>query len=35
LEVMCKRPKKKRRPSNYYEFFNKEVHCKKHQKKKL
>jgi hypothetical protein len=34
LEVRCKRPKKKRRPSNFHEFWNKEVHTKKHPKKK-
>jgi hypothetical protein len=34
LEVNCKRSKNKRRPSNFYEFQNKEVHSKKHPKKK-
>jgi hypothetical protein len=32
--VRCKRPKKKRRPSNFHSFWSKEVHSKKHQKKK-
>jgi hypothetical protein len=30
LKVVCKRPKKKRRPSNFYEFWSKQVHSKKH-----
>jgi hypothetical protein len=34
LEVNCKRPPKKGKPSNFYEFQNKEVHSKKHPKKK-
>jgi hypothetical protein len=33
LEVRCKRPKKKRRLSNSYQFWSKEVHTKKHPKK--
>jgi hypothetical protein len=34
LEVMCKRPKKKKRPSKFHSFWNKEIHTKKHPKKK-
>jgi hypothetical protein len=34
LEVMCKRPQKKRRPSNFHWFQSKEVHSRKHPKKK-
>jgi hypothetical protein len=33
LEVMCKKDGKKRRPSNFHEFWSKEVHSKKHPKK--
>jgi hypothetical protein len=32
--VMCKRPKKMKKPSNFYELWSKEVHTKKHLKKK-
>jgi hypothetical protein len=34
LEVRCKRPPKKRRPSNFHKFWNKEVHFKIHPQKK-
>jgi hypothetical protein len=34
LEVRYKRSKKERRPSNYHEFWSKEVHNKKDPKKK-
>jgi hypothetical protein len=34
LEVRCKRPKKKRRPSNFHSFWSKEVHTKKHPKRR-
>jgi hypothetical protein len=35
LEVMCKRPPKKRRPSNFHQFWSEEeVYGKKHPKKK-
>jgi hypothetical protein len=34
LEVRCKRPKKKKIPSNFLKFWSKEVHTKKHPKKK-
>jgi hypothetical protein len=33
LEVRCKTPKKKRIPSNFHEFWSKEVHSKEHPKK--
>jgi hypothetical protein len=34
LEVRFKRSKKERRPSNFHQFWSKEVHTKKHPKKK-
>ena len=33
LEVMCRRSPKKRRPSNFHEFWNIEVHSREHPKK--
>jgi hypothetical protein len=33
LEIIPKRPKKERRPSNLHYFWSKEVHSKKHPKK--
>jgi hypothetical protein len=34
LEVMCERSEKKRIPSTFYYFWNKEVHNKEHPQKK-
>jgi hypothetical protein len=34
LEVSCKKPKKEKRPSNFYEFHSNEVHNKNHPKTK-
>jgi hypothetical protein len=33
LEVRCKRPQKKRGPSNFHEFRSNEAHIKEHPKK--
>jgi hypothetical protein len=33
LEVRCKRPKKKKKPSNFHYIWSEEVHSKNHPKK--
>jgi hypothetical protein len=35
LEVICKKPKKERRPSSFYKFWIEEVHSTKDPSKKL
>jgi hypothetical protein len=32
--VRCKSPRKKERPSNFHQFWNKEVHSKEYPKEK-
>jgi hypothetical protein len=34
LEVVCKRPKKERRPAYFHEFWSEEVYCIKYPQKR-